>query len=159
MSRCACAPLIFFVDKFDKVNPSTKNISEMTFCSSSVGNVYVGRLFSYWTSGSANMSSDCKIDDADSNSIHASPAAAACKETCGRERLIGCTCAGIVRLWNRPRTWSADCECRKGRWLGLSLWKQLWGPNHHLQWTGTAGLQKHLVSWFMCRNFQPASNI
>ena len=43
------------------------------------------------------MSSDCKIDDADSNSIHASPAAAACKETCGRERLIGCTCAGIVR--------------------------------------------------------------
>ena len=83
----------------------------MTFCSSSVGNVYVGRLFSYWTSGSANMSSDCKIDDADSNSIHASPAAAACKETCGRERLIGCTC--IVRtgpehdqLMERTLTWA-----------------------------------------------------
>ena len=82
----------------------------MTFCSSSVGNVYVGRLFSYWTSGSANMSSDCKIDDADSNSIHASPAAA-CKETCGRERLIGCTC--IVRtgpehdqLMERTLTWA-----------------------------------------------------
>ena len=114
MSRCACAPLIFFVDKFGKVNPSTKNISEMTFCSSSVGNVYVGRLFSYWTSGSANMSSDCKIDDADSNSIHASPAAAACKETCGRERLIGCTCAGIGfgtgpehdQLMERTLTWA-----------------------------------------------------
>ena len=112
MSRCACAPLIFF-DKFGKVNPSTKNISDtlrIIFCSSSVGNVYVGRLFSYWTSGSANMSSDCKIDDADSNSIHASPAAA-CKETCGRERLIGCTC--IVRtgpehdqLMERTLTWA-----------------------------------------------------
>ena len=136
----------------------------MTLCSSSVGNVYVGRLFSYWTSGSANMSSDCKIDDADSNSIHASPAAA-CKETCGRERLIGCTCAGIVRtgpehdqLMERTLTWAwqrsmgNSCEAHQtpsvDRANTESLLKRQsnYFVNQYLLWHKTSQLNMYSVS-------------
>ena len=86
-------------------------------------------VFSHWTHRSANMGSSCKQAGSVAvcclkwkqppmHAFSSSCGARHGKKHCGRERLIGCTCAAWVRY--RPASEPAPniiscCECRRGR--------------------------------------------